>query len=530
MTTAVSPPAVPGLMNRIALTSCDDARHVLRIRDGDRLVTLPLAEVDRRARSVAHRLRALGVRAGDRVGVIASNRLEWVLLDLATLKLGGVTAGFDQGRYDPARVVDSYGLRVVFAEDAPAGEGVVDIEAVRAWSHDDVTPDALHAGYDGADVCAVKFTSGSTGPPKGLEVTVASIEDSLTSVQEMFGHGDGDDILVFTRLSVLQQRYWLYSALLNGHDVTVADTESVLSVAQATHPTVVMGVPAFYEGLRARIEEDAAAAGPRERGEAIQRMLGGRVRYLWTGSAPASRPVLDFFTTAGVPIFEGYGLNETCIVAKNHPGAWRLGSVGRVLPNKRIRFDADGVLIVGSRNGVNSRYAWCTPGDSERMFLPTGEVRTFDLGHVDEDGFLYIHGRVDDVLTLSNGRNILVRPIEESIREHREVHDCVLVGAGRPCLAVVVSPARRGGDRERIAQFVAGLNDTLYPEQRVHAVVVAAEPFSIANGLLSAQLKPRRGEIAARYAAELEAFYEKGAARGGVVAVAAGTRPAGASP
>jgi long-chain acyl-CoA synthetase len=506
--TRTAPGRVTDVVNAIALTRCEDTDHRIHYRDGGSTASLSLADLDRYAGSVARYLRGLGVGPGDRVGVMAPNGIAWVLLDLAVLKLGAVTAGFEPGRFDPDDLVARYGLTLLFTEvDADRGP-VRAVDSVLEHTAHPVGDGPLHPGYDPADICAVKFTSGSTGVPKGLEVTVASVNDSIAGVQEMFGHGPGDNLLVFLRLALLQQRYWIYSALVHHHDVTVADLTDALTMARATAPTVVMGVPGFYADLKAHLEAGGPLTDPLARGEAIRSALGGRIRYLWTGSAPASRTVLEFFTGGGIPIYEGYGLNETCIVAKNHPGAARLGSVGRVLPTKTVRFDRDGILIVGSRNPVNCRYTWCEPGASERTFLPTGEVRTYDLGHLDEDGFLYIHGRVDDVLTVSSGRNVSVRPIEERVRDHPDVHDCVLFGTGRDFLAAVVSPAASAPDRAGLAGFVAGLNAELLAEQRIRALVLADEPFSVDNGLLTSQFKPRRKEIHARFAAELVSVYE----------------------
>lgn len=508
---------VTSIVDRIATQACQDTRHVIRfLRDGD-MAMWTLDELDRRATRVARRLSALGLAPRDRVGVMAGNRIEWVLVDLAVLKLGATTAGFEAGRFSPTQIVDIYGLRVLFTDDgsgAPAASGspVLDLAQVLAWSADpsfDSGPFPLHLGYDPADILAIKFTSGSTGVPKGLEATVASVDSSIAATQAMFAHGDGDQLFVFLRLALLQQRYWVYSALAHGHDITIADLDRALDTAPRTAPTVVMGVPGFYEQLRARLID---AHGPAlddvaARRDAIQRALGGRVRYLWTGSAPCSRAVLDFFNDADVPLYEGYGLNETCIVAKNHPGAFRRGSVGRVLPDKTVRFDRDGTLIVGAKHPVNCRYTWCGEGVNEKTFLPTGEVKTWDLGHVDEDGFLFIHGRADDVLTLSSGRNVLVRLVEERLREHADVHEVVLVGNGRPFLSAIVSPARPAHQID-LAAHVATVNASLLPEQRVHALVIADTPFSIDDGLLTSQFKPRRAAIHARWAAPLGPIYD----------------------
>jgi long-chain acyl-CoA synthetase len=503
---------VVDIVNTIALTPCTDTRHRIHFAEGGRVASFTLVELDRRAARVACHLRDLGIRARDRVGVMSRNRIEFVLLDLAVLKLGAVTAGIEPSRYEPDQVVRDYGLALLFTEGTPEEGAVLDIAVVRSWAEDTgVDPATLPAreGYDPADVFAIKQTSGSTGVPKGIETTAASVNQSMSAVQQMFDHRDGDNLMVFLPVRYLQQRYWIYSALVNGHDVTVADRVTVLEVARATAPTVVMGVPGFYEQLKARIEAAGAPADPAGRRDAIQKQLGGRIRYLWTGSAPAGRAMLDFFNDAGVPLYEGYGLNETCIVSKNHPGAFRVGSVGKVLPHKRIRFDQDGILIVGAEYPVNIRYTWSAPGASERTYLPTGEVKTFDIGHVDDDGFLYIDGRVDDIVTLSAALNILVPVVEERLRELPEVHECAVFGDGRPFLTAVVSPATPDVDHERLARGVAALNQSLRYEQRVYAVLLAPEQFSIDNGLLNGQYKLVRARIGERYADDLDLVYRK---------------------
>lgn len=503
---------VADVVSTVALTQCQDSAHRIRFRAGDGIRSLTLAELDRGAVRVACHLHAAGVRARDRIGIMSRNRIEWVLLDLAAVKLGAVVAGVEPGRYKPEQVTADFGLTLLFAEDETERGAVRDIGTVGPWAEDaDADPTVLpaRAAYDPADVLAIKQTSGSTGIPKGIEATVASVNRSIAAVQEMFDHRDGDNVLVFLPLRFLQQRYWIYSALVHGHDITLADRVTVTDVAQATGPTVIMGVPGFYEHVKARIEVAGAPADLDSRRAAVQAELGGRIRYLWTGSAPAGRVMLDFFNDCGVPLYEGYGLNETCIVAKNHPGAARVGSVGKVLPHKRIRFDKDGILIVGGLDPVSTRYTWCGPGANEKTYLPTGEVKTFDIGHVDEDGFLYIEGRVDDIVTLSGGVNVLVPLVEERLREIPGIHDCAVSGDGKPFLTAVVSPAASGSDPESLAHAVSRLNSELRYDQRIQALVVAGEQFSIDNGLLNGQFKLVRAEIGRVYGQDLDLVYQK---------------------
>lgn len=471
--------------------------------------SLALGELYERAGWLAVQLRERGVVRGDRIGIVAANSLEWVLLDLAALRLGAVTAGFEPGKFTPGRELAArYGLRLLFTdEDCADGSALPMDEAQRLAELPAEGPlDPIR--YSPDDPIALKFTSGSTGQPKGLAATAGSVDSSLRAVQEMFVHGTDDDLFVFLPLSLLQQRYWVYSALCYGHDVTVSTYESAFATLRQVRPTVVMGVPAFYELAKRHIEARTARVGAAEREAAVRaaarRLFGPRIRYLWTGSAPASITTLRFFTVCGLPIYEGYGMNETCIVTKNHPGANRIGSVGKVVTGKEVVLDPNGRISVRSAFPVNRRYAYAEPGTSERVFDPDGTVRTGDIGYLDEDGFLFVLGRADDVIALGSGRKIHARPIEERMTAGPAIEECVLFSQDGSTLVAVVSPADEAPDEAAIAAQLRQANEQGVRHERIARVIVAPERFTIANGLLSAQYKPLRPRIRAAFRAQLE--------------------------
>ncbi|ACU75171.1 AMP-dependent synthetase and ligase [Catenulispora acidiphila DSM 44928] len=471
--------------------------------------TLPLAEFHDRARTVAGVLRSRGIGAGDRVGILAANRLEWALLDVACLMIKAQTAGFEPGKFSPdADLIEGYDLDLLYTDvplpdDAP--RQVLPISTIAGDVENGVEPDAADfepAVWSPTDCTTVKFTSGSTGIPKGLEATVGSIDSSLHAVQSLFDHQPGDNILTFLPLSLLQQRYWLYSALYWGHDITITTYQSVYAVMSTIRPTVVMGVPAFFDTAKRHLEDRLADGIEPEK--AAHELFGDRVRYLWTGSAPADPATLRFFDEIGLPIFEGYGLNETCITTKNHPGAHRVGSVGKPLPGKEILIDAEGVVCVRSDHPVNTAYTYAAAGDSARMFKPGGVVRTGDLGRLDEDGFLYILGRADDVIVLDNAKKIIVRPIETRFRDTGAIAECVLYHPSPAGLVAVVSPHPGPIDTAAIAEALEKVNAASERDERICRVIVAAEPFTIENGLLTSQFKPIRGRIADRHRALID--------------------------
>jgi long-chain acyl-CoA synthetase len=494
------------------------------------ITSIPLSDLYEQSGRVALGLRAAGIGAGDRIGILAANRIEWVLLDLAALRLGAVTAGFEPAKFDPGPdLLDRYDLALLFTdiapppppsqqghfavarttaesprrpgsvpEPAPAIRPITDVTRLIAETE---TRSALPpVEYGPRDVTTIKFTSGSTGTPKGLAATAGSIDASIGAVQQMFGHGPADNLFVFLPLSLLQQRYWVYSALAFGHDVTISTYEAAFAMMRRVEPTVVMGVPGFFETAKKHIESRAADGDMRT---AAERLFGPRIRYLWTGSAPARAKVLRFFTETGLPIYEGYGLNETCIVAKNHPGAHREGSVGQVLPGKKVLLDADGVVSVHSDYPVNTRYEYAAPGESERVFAADGTVRTGDLGYLDDDGFLFIRGRADDVIVLDNGKKVIVRPLEEFLKASPAIEEAVVFCPTQTHLVAVVSPASEHADASAIAERLAACNAAFARDEQIKDLVIATERFSIANGLLTSQFKPRRPQILRTYAGQL---------------------------
>lgn len=411
--------------------------------------------------------------------------------------------------------MEQYALTLLFTDDADAVDpqaGVLSVgEARTAATRSGQPARALpEVSYEPGQAVTMKFTSGSTGRPKGLAATAGSIDSSLRAVQEMFAHGPGDELFVFLPLSLLQQRYWVYSALCFGHDITISTYGSAFAALRQARPTVVMGVPAFYELAKRHIEARAARAAESSAEpeqalrSAARRLFGDRVRYLWTGSAPAGRSMLEFFDACGLPIYEGYGMNETCIVSKNHPGAHKEGSVGRVVTGKQVLVDEHGSISVRADFPVGRGYSYADPGASERVFAPDGTVRTGDVGYLDEDGFLFITGRADDVIALDNGRNIAVRPIEDRMRQSPAIEECVVFGPGGAELVAVVSPSGDVPDKAAIAAQLKTANALGPRHERINRVIVAPERFTITGGLLSSQYKPLRPRIRSAFRTEIE--------------------------
>jgi long-chain acyl-CoA synthetase len=468
---------------------------------------IDLRELWRQTGRLAVALRERGLRLGDRVGILAENGLEWVLLDLAALRIGAVTVGFDVAKFTTGSDLRTrYNLTLLAADSPAADESILTMADVGRLAVEGPQRQPGPIEYRPDDVTTLKLTSGSTGEPKSMTASVGSIDNTIGAVQEMFGHGEGDDLFVFLPLSLLQQRFWIYSALRYGHDVTVSTYQAAFGALAPCRPTVVMGVPGFYRAARTYVELRArtltAGTADPER-TAARKVFGDRIRYLWTGSAPADARTLDFFERVGLPIYEGYGLNETCIVTKNYPGARRPGSVGRVLPGKQVLIGPDGVISVRAQHPVAAGYEQAPPGVSEQVFRASGVVRTGDLGHLDPDGYLFVRGRADDVIVLQNGRKVAVHPIEERLQAGLAIESCVVYCLDQIHLVAVVSPSAQPTDQEAIVAQVAVANALACPDEQISAAIVADEPFSVANGLLSSQFKPRRLRILELYRGRL---------------------------
>jgi long-chain acyl-CoA synthetase len=507
------------IINRI-VAALPAAGHQISFARLEGTESIELPDLYERAGRVASWLRGLGVGPGDRIGILAANCLEWVLLDLAALHLKVVTAGLEPSKFEPtSAMLARYNLKLLFTDGVSAAPNVRPIAEVRHAADDGSQVKPLPpVRYSPDEVTTLRFTSGSTGRPKAIAPTVGSMDATLRNVQEMFAHGPGDNLFCFLPLSLQQQRFWIYSALCFGHDVTVSTYEAAYVTLPRIQPTVVMGVPAFYETAKRHIGASVKDAGPETTDRdalraAARRLFGNRIRYLWTGSAPASGAMLRFFNSCDLPIYEGYGFNEACIVSKNYPGAFKEGSVGRILPGKEVIFDAAGIISVRSEYPVTSRYEYAMPGDSERVFVGPGIARSNDIGYLDEDGFLFILGRADDAIVLDNGRKIMVRPMEDHMKASSAIEECVVFCPTQTYLVAVVSPAQEPAAERGIAARLEDCNATFGADEQISRVVIARPRFSIDNGLLTNQFKPRRRQIFDAYRSQILGSKEDSHAR-----------------
>jgi long-chain acyl-CoA synthetase len=226
----------------------------------------------------------------------------------------------------------------------------------------------------------------------------------------------------------------------------------------------------------------------------VKSMLGGKVRYLWTGSAPAESELIRFFMKFGVPLYQGYGLNEAPLVAKNCPVAWRMGSVGRPLPNRDVRIGEDGEVLVRHRYPAAAGYLGFGEAENEKTFRPDGYVATGDLGRIDSDGFLYVCGRKKELLVLPSGRKLNPADIESRILSTDKVAECLVMQIDADALTLVTRLAE-GVPVEGVMDAVRSDNGRRTGEEMIRDVVAIEEPLLAAAGVQQQSLKVSRREL-----------------------------------
>jgi long-chain acyl-CoA synthetase len=464
----------------------------------------------------------------DRVGILADNGFDWIIMDLACIAGGMIVVPFDpQGAYEVDELMSFFALALLVTDQdkhVGARPDVVSIGSVcgRKSAERPFQP----YRYARNDILAVKFTSGSTQQPKAMEAKAINCENSMANVQRLFRHDIADRVLIFLPLYLLQQRFWIYSAILFDYHVILTTPTLALMLLQRERPTVIMGVPEFFEVIKQQFMRETRrrrllryALPAYRRLNAISglrlarigfrpflRHLGGSVRYLWTGSAACSLETLTFYRDMGVDLLQGYGMNETCIVSKNTPGANRIGSAGRVLPNYEVVFDRDQQILVRAACEVNTSYYRAAEASAE-TFAPDGTVRTGDLGYLDGDGYLYITGRKKEMIVLTSGKKIAPQPVEALLRQSRLIENCMLVGSDHPYCTAIIHPADPTIDRSALEHEIGHTNKKLAREERIVRFIVSSEGFTRENGMLTSQYKLRRNRIVERYADEIATLY-----------------------
>ncbi len=420
-----------------------------------------------------------------------------------------------------------------------------------------VTPDQL---------ATIIYTSGTTGEPKGVMLSHANIVTNFKAGAQALQLTQDDVALSFLPLSHSFERTVSFIYLLVG--VTVVFAESFDTIARdigRVRPTLLTGVPRVYQKLQSRILEKGqaepglkgsifnwaigagAAKGEAElRGKSvgligslqasladrlvfskIRENLGGRIRYLVSGSAPLPAEIAEFFQGIGLPIIEGYGLTETSpILTVNPPNAPRVGTVGRAIPGVDLRIADDGEILA---RGPNIMQGYLNKPEATAEALCDGWFHTGDVGTIDEHGYLHITDRKKDLLVTSGGKKIAPQPIEGVIKRNPLVAEAVLLGDRRKYAAALIVPSfaalerrlkelgRPPAPREELVtradvlalyqEIIDALNRELSQFERIKKIALLPAEFSVESGELTPTLKVKRKVVEERWKEKIEALY-----------------------
>ena len=451
-------------------------------------------------------LKSKDIKQGDRIGIVSPNSFEWVVLDLTCIMLGVITVPFHDIKSipEPQQVMEKFDLALLFTEkelfqyfqDDSRLLALADLRSL-VENFPALAQDEFVQTEDEA-IFSFVFTSGTTGVPKAIQMRKKSVDDFLINTNKMFEFSASDKAIIFLPLSHFGQRSYIYGSILFGFDFVMVSTDNLFQSFRKDQPTILVGVPYFFENLYKTIEGTT-----KEEGQLmLQTILGGKIRLMVTGSAPISYEVLKAFNDLGMPLLEAYGTNETGLIALSYPGHHKVGSVGKLFPNKEIRFTKNNVIQ------IRSDYAWGKAyfkdkETSKNVFLEDGFINTGDIGYLDEDGFLFLKGRDSELIILSNGKKVHPQSVESQIKSYKNIKQVCIFGNNKPHLTAVIVTEADNNLEESIRQF-----NTSVPEfSKLAGYINTPTPFSVENGFLTSSLKINRDKIYAHYQKELEAFY-----------------------
>src|SRR3954466_5893477 len=526
---------------------------------------------------VAKGLIASGVAAGDRVALQAKTRYEWPVIDFAIWTAGGVTVPiYETSSADQVAWIlsDSEATAIIVERDehAEAVESVrdqsPDLKAV--YVIDDGAIDQLiQAGKDVPDseleerratltadsVATLIYTSGTTGRPKGCELTHSNFLFEIGNGMSLLGrflNVEGSLLLFIPLAHVLARVIQIGAATTRpvvGHS---PDVKNLVDDLGEFKPTFVLAVPRVFEKVfnTAKGRADADGKGKifdkaaqvaidwsraQDNGGAglalkaqhtlfdklvygkLRAALGGNCLGAVSGGAPLGDRLGHFYRGIGVPVYEGYGLTETTAAASvNHDHGFRIGTVGRPLPGVDFAVADDGEVLI--RGGIVMRGYWKNEDATKENIDSDGWFHTGDLGELDEDGFLKITGRKKELLVTAGGKNVAPAVLEDRLRAHGLVSQCIVVGDGRPFIAALVTL-----DEEALPQWLeskgkpkdqtAGqVKDDPEPPEEIEAAVkdankavshaeaikkfaILGTDFTEENGMLTPSLKLKRAVV-----------------------------------
>jgi long-chain acyl-CoA synthetase len=541
--------------------------------------------------AVARGLVAAGIGVGDRVALMSQTRYEWTLIDYAIWTAGAVTVPvYETSSADQAEwILSDSGARACFVETTGFEDMIGGFrdrvpELSQVWRIDPGLDSLRAAGADvgdeviteraaaakASDLATVIYTSGTTGRPKGCELTHQNL---LADVRNAF-HGpltivtetvDASTLLflplahVFARIIEVG---CIEGGIVLGH---CGDLTALLPALASFRPTFILAVPRVFEKVFNSAEQKAVserkgaifdraaqvaiaysrsldepgrpALGLRTQHALFDRLvygklraaLGGRTQYAASGGAALSERLGHFFRGVGVTVLEGYGLTETTGAATvNRPDRVKIGTVGMPMPGVAIRIAEDGEILIRGVN-VFPGY-WRNEAATKEVFTEDGWFRTGDIGELDEEGFLRITGRKKEMIVTAAGKNVAPAVLEDRLRSHGLISQCMVVGDGKPFVAALITldpeafelwKERHGkpadatiaalrDDPDLVAAVQNAVDDANQAVSRAESIRkfrILDVDFTQEAGQLSVKLGIRRSVLLKDFAADIDALY-----------------------
>ncbi|MGA2719331.1 MAG: AMP-binding protein [Candidatus Acidiferrales bacterium] len=536
-----------------------DADGVLlrEIRDG-KFVSVTGAELLALVFQARLFLSKLGLKPGDRVAVVAPNSIRWVALDLALMSEGVIVVPL-YARQAPAELAammkDATPSAIACSDEAlsaelrtrwPEAPEIISMERIFAGPAGIKSAAFQHAD---SDPVTIIYTSGTSGEPKGVVLTAGNVSHMLGCTNArldvlMAGHAEFDNVFHYTPFCFAASWIALLTFLSRDSVVTLStDLAKLSDELKLAAPDYFLNVPTLLERVRAKVTESIQKRGGitaaifrraqktflnAQDGESsstssmdrlclsiaskmmfpkIRKNIGPNLKALICGSAPLAVETQRFFMMLGIPVLQVYGLTETtAICTMDDPRHFEPGKVGPAIPGVEMKVADTGEILVRGPN-VFAGY-WQRSAETAKA-LADGWFHTGDQGEVDANGNWCITGRLKNLIILNSGHNIAPEPIEQALQgQLPEAQQVVLVGNQRSFLTLLLTTSGTNGlHSERIQSAVDAVNANLPHYKKIRAFHVVPEPFSIENGLLTANGKLKRDAISSRFSGEIENLY-----------------------
>ena len=588
------PPLVPlatsGNLNQLVTErlKTEPDRVILSRPLGDGWHPVTAREFEEEVRATAKGLVAAGIKIGDRIGLMARTRYEWTILDFAIWSAGAVSVPiYETSSTEQINWILSDSGAVALIVETPQNKETAN-PALTSNIHSvwTITEGAMNHLLEGGknisdgeieirrnaaspdSLATLIYTSGTTGNPKGVHLTHGNFLFECGNVVQ--GASDlflkpGGSTLLFLPIAHVFGRMVEVGAITAGlHLAHCGDITRLPKDLGTFKPTFVLAVPRIFEKIYNGAEAKAEAGGKgkifKKASDVaiayskaldankispllkiqhtlfdklvfskIRHAMGGKVEHAISGGAPLGTRLGHFFRGIGVNILEGYGLTETTAGSTlNLTWAQKIGSVGRPLPGATIKIASDGEVLI--KGGIIMKGYWQNDSANKEAFTEDGYFKSGDLGNLDEDGFLSIVGRKKELIVTSGGKNVAPAVLEDRVKAHPLVSQCLVVGDNRPFIAALitidpdalknwVSINKKDGasirdlihdpDLNAVVQTaVDEANKAVSRAESIRKFSILPLDFTIADGHLTAKLSVKRHVVGAQFANEIEALYK----------------------